>query len=132
MLSGKNLAGYATFSYDYFLNGGFISCTCKDCNSDVNLSIQVYHSGKLVETLEDRYGIHLLQELLESNIVNLKDETNGFHYNLNKYILWNMDARYEIISCAGCQNTFLAIFGMAELQPGREEVQFKGVWKLNV
>lgn len=132
MLSEKNLAGYATFSYNYFLNGGFISCTCKDCSSEVKLPIQIYRSGKLVETLEDHYGIDLLHELVERKIVNLKDETTRFHSNLSKYILWNMDARYEIISCTGCQNVFLALFGMAELQPGKEEVQFKGIWKLNL
>ncbi|WP_343635046.1 hypothetical protein [Fluviicola sp.] len=130
MLSNQNLAGYATFSFDYFLNGGIISCTCPDCGSDIRLPIRIYQSGKLVEGLADVYGPQLIDELVEKRIVNIKDETSSVHSNLRKYILWNMDARYELISCKGCNNLFLSVFGMAELQPGREEVQFKGIWKI--
>lgn len=131
MLSNTNLAGYATFSFDYFLNGGFIACTCPDCKSEINLPIQIYHSGTLLEKLADQYSMHLIDELVERNIVHLKDEDSRVHYGLEKYILWNMDARYEVIPCKACSSEFLAVFGMAELQPGREEVQFKGIWKLN-
>lgn len=125
ILSNQNLAGYATFSFDYFLNGGIISCACPDCGSEVKLPLKIYHSGKLVEELTGVYSQQLIDELVEKRIVNIEDS------NLHKYILWNMDARYEIIPCKGCSNAFLSIFGMAELQPGREEVQFKGIWKLN-
>jgi len=130
MLSTQNLAGSATFSYDYFLNGGIISCSCPDCKTAVKLPVHIYQSGKLVEELKDLYSSQLIDELLERRIVNLKDENSQVHSNLQKYILWNMDAQYELISCTGCSNTFLAIFGMAEIQPGREEVQFKGIWKI--
>lgn len=131
MIADNNLAGYATFTFDYFLNGGFVGCTCSDCKSEVRLQIQIYHSGTLLEKLANQYSMPLIDELVERNIVHIKDETSRVHAGLEKYILWNMDARYEIISCAGCANKFIAIFGMAELQPGREEVQFKGIWKLN-
>lgn len=131
MLSDKNLAGYATFSFDYFLNGGFISAICPNCNSEIKLQIEIYKSGKLVEELTKQFSADLIDQLVERKIVNLKDETLRFHERLTKYILWNMDARYEIISCKGCETPFISIFGMDELQPGREEVQFKGIWKLS-
>lgn len=126
----NNLAGYATFSFDYFLNGGFIACSCPDCKSEIKLPIKIYHSGKLLKQLENESGMLLIDELVEKKIVNLKDETSRLFSRLEKYVLWNMDARYELISCAGCENRFISIFGMDELQPGREEVQFKGIWKL--
>lgn len=131
MISEQNLSGYATFSFDYFSNGGFIGATCPDCKSEIKLPLQIYHSGILVEQLEETYGQSLVDELVERNIVNLKDESSRFHSRFGKYVLWNMDARYEILSCPGCTNEFLTIFGMDELQPGREEVQFKGIWKLS-
>ena len=130
MISEQNLSGYATFSFHYFSHGGFIGCKCPDCKSEIKLLLQIYRSGKPVEQLEEAYGSSLIDELVERNIVNLKDENSRVHARFGKYILWNMDALYEILSCSGCTNEFLTIFGMDELQPGREEVQFKGIWKL--
>ncbi|MGV3613077.1 MAG: hypothetical protein ACO1N0_19100 [Fluviicola sp.] len=130
MISEKNLAGSADFTFDYFGNGGFIGCICPDCKSEVKLQIEIYKSGKLVEHLKELFNQSLIDELLERKIIHLKDEKISHHNRLEKYILWNMDALYELISCIGCENAFISIFGMDELQPGREEVQFKGIWKL--
>lgn len=131
MISDKNLAGYATFTYNYFINGGFIGSSCPDCESEIKLPIRIYDSGKLIDSLEEEEdGMPLIDQLLERKIVSIKDETSRFESRLSKYILWNMDARYEILSCTGCSSKFLTVFGMDELQPGREEVQFKGIWKL--
>ncbi len=131
MLSSQNLAGHATFSYDYFLNGGFIGCSCPDCHTELRIPIAIYRSGKLVAQLEELFGKTLLDELIERRIVNLKDETNRLQSHLEKYTLWQVNAQYELVSCTLCNNRFLAIFGMAEIQPGREEVQLEGVWKFD-
>lgn len=57
-------------------------------------------------------------------------DANQGRLGLSKYILWHVDALYCIILCKTCSSKFLAIFGIGEIQPGREEVQFKGIWQI--
>ncbi len=119
--------GCATFTYDYFLKGGFIGCSCPNCSAKIEYAIKIFDSGKLVEKLSDR----LIIDLLKKRVINEKDESLSWHSHLRQYILFGMNALYEFIHCPGYDERFLTIFGMAEIQPGREEVQFKGIWRLD-
>jgi hypothetical protein len=130
MKLGKMITGNANFSFDYFQNGGQISFDCIKCLSKIILNIEIYKSGKLVEQISDDFESSVLVELIKNKIVNLKNNENSWHLNLSKYILWNMNALYSISVCKKCKSTYISIFGMGELQPGREEVQFKGVWQI--
>lgn len=130
MKLGKKITGNATFSFDYFKNDGFIGCKCQKCLSIINIPIEIYKSGTLVEHSSDDFKHHILPELIEQKIINLKNNKNSCHTNLSNYILWNMNALYLVILCETCNEKYISIFGMGELQPGREEVQFKGLWQI--
>lgn len=129
MKLGKIISGDANFSFQYFINGGYIGSTCSVCETKIALYIEIYKTGKLVEQITDDLDENILAELIENKIVNLRNDKTKRHLRLSKYILWNMDALYFIITCETCKTEFLSIFGMDEIQPGREQVQFKGIWQ---
>ena len=122
----KQILGSADFSFDYFLKGGFIGWTCPHCSYENKLRLKIYQSGQLVEALDQE----LIDELVASKIVSIKDESSSIDSHLRKYVLWRMNAMYEKIRCDNCSQEMISIFGMAEIQPGREYIQFKGVWHL--
>ena len=122
MQLGKQIIGPNNFSFDYFLDGGVIDCTCLECGSKITLPIKIYQSGHSVELLEKE----LIQDLVNGKVINLNDEPHQAHWG--KYVLWKVGAAYEFIHCPGCHRQLIAIFGMGELQPGLDQVQFKGIW----
>lgn len=125
---GKKIMSWATLPMDFFNEENAFVFRCKNCNYRIQLSIP-YYSGGLVEHLEKEEGFLDIQKLLEQKIINLRDEVKQLNYS--KYVLWNMNAHYLKINCSICSDSYITIFGMAELQPGREEIQFKGVWSLD-
>ena len=132
MLLGKNISGSANFSYEYFINKGFIGCKCSQCSEKIILDIDISNSGKPVEQIAKDLNERVLNRLIEKKIINLK---KGFEHRclrLNKYVLWYIDAFYSIIICKTCNSKFIAIFGIGEVQPGRDQVQFKGIWELKI
>lgn len=130
MVLGKKISGEANFSFQYFINGSFIGCDCLKCSSKLALYIEIYKSGKLVEHIYNDFTEDILTELIERKAINVRNDKNKWNLGLSKYILWNMDALYSLIECETCKTKFIAIFGMGELQPGREQVQYKGIWEL--
>lgn len=126
MTIDKQIVGSADFSFDYFLKGGFIGWKCPKCGHENELKLKIYQSGQLIEKLDRQ----LIDQLVENKIVNIRDESINIDSHLRKYILWRMNAMFEIIKCKSCSQEVIAIFGMAEIQPGREFVQFKGMWSL--
>lgn len=130
MTLGKMIAGNASFSFNYFQKGGQIAFNCIKCASTMTLQIEIYTSGKLIEQIADDFEESILLELIEKKIVNLKNDKNSWHSSLRKYILWNMNALYSTTECKKCKTRYIVVFGMGELQPGREEVQFKGIWEI--
>jgi len=126
----QKIIGAASFTFEYFTKGGYIGCTCPNCSSSIKLNIEIYKSGHLIEMLDQESNSELISELIDKKIINLKHESNKWNSGLKKYILWNMNARYELFQCITCDDQFISVFGMGELQPGREEVQFKGIWKV--
>lgn len=130
MKLGRVIAGNANFSFDFFQNGGHIAFDCIECSKKNILNIDIYKTGKLVEQIVGDFEESILYELIEKKIVNLKNDKNSWDLNLRKYILWNVNALYSIAQCKTCKAEYVSIFGMGELQPGREEVQFKGIWQI--
>ena len=126
MKLGKRIIGAADFTFDYFVEGGFIGYSCPTCSAKQEFPLKMYDSGQLVETLE----ADLVNELLEKGIIHVNNKTQEWNACLSNYVLWNVDALFEFIDCLDCGHRSMAIFGMAELQPGREQVQFKGIWSL--
>jgi len=129
MKLGKQISGTAEFSFEYFLSNGFIGCNCSKCSEKIIFNIEINKSGKPVEQITAELNKTILNQLIENKIINLKkDVIKGF--GLSKYSLWYVDALYSILICKSCNSKFLAIFGMGEIQPTREQVQFKGIWEL--
>jgi ribosomal protein S27E len=122
----KQIIGSADFSFEYFLKGGFIGWTCPHCSHENDLRLKIYQSGQLIEKLDQE----LIDDLIEHKIVNIKDENINIDSHLRKYVLWRMNAMNEKIKCVNCSQEMISIFGMAEIQPGREYIQFKGIWSL--
>lgn len=132
MSLGKRLTGSADFSFEYFINGGNICYDCNTCSSKVYFHIEIYKTGELVEQVTNDLDDTILYELISKNIVAIRNNKNKWNLGLSKYILRNMDALYSIIRCDTCNAKYMAIFGMGEIQPSREEVQFKGIWELKM
>ena len=130
MLLGEKISGEADFSFQYFTNGGFIGCDCSKCSAKLPLYLEIYKSGKLVEEITSDFNEDILTELIQRKAINIRDDTDKWSLRLSKYVLWNMDALYCILRCETCRTQYLAIFGMDEIQPGREQVQYKGIWEL--
>ena len=130
MLLGEKISGAADFSFQYFTNGGYIGCECSKCSTKLELFIEIYKTGKLVEEITNDFNEDILTEIIKRKIVNIRVDADKWNLRLSKYVLWNMDALYSIIKCETCKTKFIAIFGMDELQPGREQVQYKGIWEL--
>ena len=130
MLLGKNISGPAEFSFEYFNNNGFIGCKCSKCSEKIILDIDISKSGKLLEQITNELDETILNQLIKKKIINIKKDTNQADLRLSKYTLWHVDALYLTLVCKSCNSKFLAIFGMGEVQPGREQVQFKGIWEL--
>ncbi len=126
MRINRQIVGSADFSFQHFLKGGFIGYNCPGCSSENKFSIKIYQSGIPIENLEPE----LIDDLVSNNIVNLNSESSKRHTHLSKYVLWRMDAKYEELKCDNCSVKMIAVFGMAEIQPSREYVQFKGIWSL--
>ncbi|WP_323789326.1 hypothetical protein [Psychroserpens sp.] len=130
MKLGNQILGPADFSFDYFINNGFIGCSCSKCAEKLIITIQLHNSGKPVDQIIDEFDETILNQLIEHKIVNLNRDGKQGDLGFSKYILWHLDALYSIITCKSCSFNFLAIFGIGEIQPGRDQVQFKGIWEL--
>ena len=133
MILGKRILGGAIFSFDYFSNGGFIGFACIECKKDIKIEIVIYKSGILLEQLDSKPEFKsVLDRLSKLKIVSPYDKEKHKIWSVNsKYVLWGMDARYDIVNCNNCQKKHITIYGMAEIQPGREELQYKGLFELN-
>ena len=130
MQLGKRIMGGADLTFEFFSNGGFIGFKCSNCQTELKVDIQIYRSGILLDELDSIDGYQtVIEQLLKLRVVNLH-QNNQFSNAQTKYELWNMDALYDTIECHSCAKKHFTVYGMAELQPGREEVQFKGVFEL--
>ena len=128
MVIDKQIVGSADVSFDYFLKGDSLAWKCSNCSNKNELKLRIYQSGQLVEKLNQL----LIEELIKKNIVNIRDENINIDSHLSKYVLWRMNAMFEVTKCENCSQEVISIFGMDEIQPGREYVQFKGMWSLKV
>lgn len=129
MKLGKLLSGSADFSFDYFVNGGFVGCTCAYCSKDLRISIENYNSGKAVEHIVDDLGKYILGELIERKIVK-ENNNDKLRSSASKYMFRSMDALFIIVECEDCKTQYLSIFGMGETQPGREQIKYNGIWEV--
>ncbi len=132
MQLGKNISASTDFSFEYFIKDGFIGCYCSKCSANILLDIEMFNLGKPVEKITNELDEIILNQLIKNKTINLKKDFTLGDLEVNKYILRHIDALYSVIICKSCSVKFIAIFGMGEIQPGREHVQFKGIWELKV
>lgn len=118
---GNSILGKANFSFDFFSKSGFIGFCCSNCKTTITMDFNFFTNGTCFNDVKNE-SEESIKFLLKNNLIRSDNES---------FKIFNLDAEYAIVKCKNCGQKNIAVFGIGELQPGREEIILKGIWELN-
>ena len=127
---GKQVFNEKAYSFEEFQKiGQKVAYRCSKCHAQNKVKLAIYQAGQPIESLFEPDLVIEKSDLLEKKAVR-KNDFKG-KQNLGELSLWFVAARFATSDCTNCEKRYIVVFGMGEIQMGREEVQISGIWELN-
>lgn len=114
------LSDFPTFKYKESFN-------CVKCQAKNEFEIEFYKSGLPLELLYKTNKFISKEQLIAHTIARLP--LKGQDY-LGELTLWQVSAHFLFKQCVSCDSNYILVFGMGEIQPGRESLQISGIWEI--
>ncbi|MEL7354696.1 MAG: hypothetical protein AAFN38_25040 [Cyanobacteria bacterium J06560_5] len=126
---GERVLGEREFSYAAFENiGQKIEFKCSECSCKNIVLLLIYRAGKPISRLLCPAGPIAKSELINNRAI--REKISKSKKNEGELMVGFTSARFEMVPCHNCQKSYITIFGMDEVQMGREIVEISGIWEL--
>lgn len=117
---GNSILGKANFSFDFFSKSGFIGFCCSNCKTIIKMDFNFFTNGICFNDAK-KESEECVDFLLKNNLI---------ARDVERFKILNLNAEYAFANCKNCNQENIAVFGIGELQPGREEIILKGIWEI--
>lgn len=126
---GKQVFNKREFSFKAFEDiGQKIGFKCLECSHKNTVLLPIYRAGRPINRLFSPVLPVAKRELIKNGAVRKALSKNN--KNEEELMVGLTSARFESVFCQNCQKSYIAIFGMDEVQMGREIVEISGIWEL--
>jgi len=99
---------------------------CKTCNQINTIIIRPFETGHALSNL-------FVKNILSKELIlkhGVAKKAAKWQSHLGELILFNVPALYTFNKCGNCNQLFLLVFGIGEVQPGRMVCQISGLWRV--
>jgi hypothetical protein len=101
--------------------------SCNKCKTQNDFKIEFFKSGQPLEQLFKTNGLISKEKLIENKIARLPLKGQN---HLGELTLWQVPANFLYKKCDNCDSKYIIVFGMGEIQPGRDSFQISGIWEI--